>query len=187
MATIATNLTNLSNARKDIINKLNNTLGSSIPQTTTLSNISPYINATNNSMVDFINMKRSYLKWSDAKQIATNDTLDKDNIRYVRYCDIDKDGFIIIYAWLQHVDGNWARILFCNNTRNKINQSLINDKKRFHDTVNQWIEVDASVTHNDWRGCTVRFTGWIKAGQQVAITTSKSYGTFHTHASLLYY
>ena len=190
MATIATNLTNLSNARVNIINKLNNTLGYSIPSTTPLSNISPYINTTNNYMVDFMNMKRKLLNFSNAIQVVNYNTSAWDKTRYVRYCDITTDGFLVVRAWLQKDAGSWMRILFCGSKDYKITQSLIdnNTPEQLNTILNEkWICVNYAFTHNDWRGCTIQFAGWVKAGQQVAITCSKWFEVFNIDSELLHY
>lgn len=157
-------------------------LGSSSGQTQP-----PLPSQTNNFMVDFINMKKEDIVWSDVIQVSSTASGELDEIGSVRYCNIDKDGYLIIRVWLQRYDGNWARILFCNAKENEITQSLINNPTSFIETLNKWIVVDYSITHDGWKGCTVQFTGWVKAGQQVAVTCSKAFIVFETYAMLLHY
>lgn len=173
----------------DIIGQINSVLEENVGPSTSSSGQTqpPSTTQTNNFMVDFINMKKEDIVWSDVIQISSTASGELDEIGSVRYCNIDKDGYLIIRVWLQRYDGNWARILFCNSKENEITQSLINDPTSFTETLNKWIVVDYSITHDGWKGCTVQFTGWVKAGQQVAVTCSKAFIVFETYAMLLHY
>lgn len=173
----------------DIIGQINSVLEENVGPSTSSSGQTkpPSTSQTNNFMVDFINMKKEDIVWSDVIQVSSTASGELDEIGSVRYCDIDKDGYLIIRVWLQRYDGNWARILFCNSKENEITQSLINNPTSFTEKLNKWIVVDYSITHDGWKGCTVQFTGWVKAGQQVAVTCSKAFIVFETYAMLLHY
>lgn len=174
---------------EDIIGQINSVLEENVGPSSSSSGQTqpPSPSQTNNFMVDFINMKKEDIVWSDVIQVSSTASGELDEIGSVRYCNIDKDGYLIIRVWLQRYDGNWARILFCNAKENEITQSLINNPTSFTETLNKWIVVDYSITHDGWKGCTVQFTGWVKAGQQVAVTCSKAFIVFETYAMLLHY
>ena len=190
MATINSNLTKLSNARSDIINKLNNTLQYSIPSETHLSQIPQYINATNNFMVDFINMNKMGLNWTKINNIGNRnvDAVDWNAIRDLAYCNIPRDGFLTVYVWLQQKESNWGRLLFCDSVNNRIENLINNPDTLNYALAHNWILVDAAVTHGSWwEGCTLQFNGWVKAGQQIATTCARPRGVFDQYAKLLYY
>lgn len=189
MATINSNLTKLSNARSDIINKLNNTFGYSIPSTTRLSQISPYINATNNFMVDFINMRKTGLTWKQIYNVGNANVYGNNwgDIRDLAYCNIPRDGFLTVYVWLQEPESNWGRLLFCDSEENRV-ENVINDLTKLNTASGKWVLVDAAVTHGAWwEGCTLQFTGWVKAGNQVITTCARPSGTFAQIGWLYYY
>ena len=164
MATVSANLTNLKNTRVAIINKLNEVQETSIPLTTTLSELTPYIEG--GGKLDY--SKLNVIKL-DCKQFTWNGTYGYSILT------IPRSGFLSI-SCVVYNSKKWVNCFI----HAKIKTST-------DDIVGTWPKVSQCHSGNmkdAWE--TTNFHSFVSKGNQFAIVTESSHISLETSNSCCY-
>lgn len=105
MATITSNLTNLKNSRLSIINKANTVLGTTMKETTTLSEIPSFLEATGGSgaMINFDT-------WNAKSITITESDFSSNSNCYYKLITAERDGYLSLAFAIRGRIGIWCTI-----------------------------------------------------------------------------
>lgn len=180
MATVSTNLTNLKNARLEIIKKIRSELKVDISDDTPLNKIKDYITGGNNEMVDFATFnKKSWVIWNSNYEKYLSYT--KNKIPYITWT-VPNDCFMTYSQFAQGAAGCFYRLLVKGKNAEPLStlaqsSKLTNNWDSFGDLLQNsgWCRLCGNaVGNNYWEGAESTFQSWVKAGNEFIMTWNKN-------------